>query len=580
VSEKIHSLYRKRLAGEKGTVRKDWGGRIAIGLAYPNQYRTGMSNLGFHVLYGLLNQRKDVVAERLFLPDTREMSLHLDRGKGLVSVESLTPADRFDIIAFSISFENDYPNVLKMLHLGDIPLLATERHFPHPLVMAGGITTFLNPEPLTPFVDFFVLGEAEPMIDDLMTLLSQLYQGHRSKEVILETLSKSMSSVYVPSFYQVKYKEDGTIEAMEPTDRDVSPKIKVARAALADVPVSTSAIITADTTFADRALVELGRGCGRSCRFCAAGYLYRPPRFHTEEALISSIDRVMKEQTSLGLLSTSVADTPGLENVTGRILKRGGAFSVSSLRADALTKDLVQQLKRSGQRTLAIAPEAGSERLRGVINKHLREDDILKAAALIGEAGGLNLRLYFLIGLPTETQDDIENIVDLVKKIRHQIIRKSRDRGRVSEIRLSVNCFVPKPSTPFQWFPMEQVPALKEKQRWLKTALKKAGGIRVTFDVPKWAYVQSLLSLGDRRVGRILLRTHELGGDWNRALRHSDINPDFFVYRPKDLRETLPWDFIDKGIDKDYLAEEYALALEGKESDVCRVGECKRCGVC
>lgn len=580
MSDKIHSLYRKRLAGEKGTVRKDWGGRIAIGLAYPNQYRTGMSNLGFQILYGLLNRRKDVVAERLFLPDAREMSLHLDRGKGLVSAESQTPADRFDIIAFSISFENDYPNVLRMLHLGDIPLLTTERNFPHPLVMAGGITTFLNPEPLAPFVDFFVLGEAEPMIDDLMALLSELYQEHKSKEVILETLSKSMSSVYVPSFYQVKYKGDGTIGAMEPIDRDVPPKIKVARSALADVPVPTSTIITADTTFANRTLVELGRGCGRSCRFCAAGYLYRPPRVYGEEALISTIDRLTEQQGSLGLLSTSVADTPGLENITERILKRGSTFSVSSLRADALTKDLVEQLKRSGQKTLAIAPEAGSDRLRRVINKHLREDDILKAAALIGEAGGLNLRLYFLIGLPTETQDDVEAMVDLVKKIRHQIIKKSRDRGRLSEIRLSVNCFIPKPSTPFQWFPMEQVSTLKERQKWLKTALKRAGGIRVSFDVPKWAYVQSLLSLGDRRVGSILLRTHELGGDWNRAFRHSDVNPDFFVYRPKALQETLPWDFIDKGIDKSYLAKEYELALEGKESDICRVGECKRCGVC
>jgi len=580
VSEKILSLYRERLARERGAVRKDWGGRIAIGLAYPNQYRTGMSNLGFQILYKLLNERRDIVAERFFLPDAREMSLHLNGRKGLISLESQTPFNKFHIIAFSISFENDYPNLLRMLELGNVPILTEERDPPNPIVMAGGITTFLNPEPLSAFIDFFVLGEAEPVIYDVITLFSELYERGRNKEVILRSLAKSIPSVYVPSLYHVKYKRDGTIEALETIEKDIPVKRKVSLASLSEVPVPTSAILTPDTTFAGKTLVEIGRGCGRSCRFCAAGYLYRPPRHYSEETLISSIDKIVETQKSLGLVSTSIADTPGIETVMEHILRKGGKFSVSSLRTDSLTRGMIEKLKSAGQKTLTIAPEAGSERLRKVINKHLTEDEIVSAASLIGEAGGLNLRLYFLIGLPTEAQEDVEAIVDLVKVIKHHMIKKSKTRGKAPEIRLSINCFIPKPSTPFQWFPMEEVSRLKEKQKWLGNALRRVGGVRTTFDVPKWAYVQSLLSLGDRRVGHILLRARELNGDWKRAFSHSDINPDFFVYRPKGLDEILPWDFVDKGIDKEYLIKEYRLALEGKESDTCHVGTCKRCGAC
>jgi radical SAM superfamily enzyme YgiQ (UPF0313 family) len=262
------------------------------------------------------------------------------------------------------------------------------------------------------------------------------------------------------------------------------------------------------------------------------------------------------------------------------IAEKGAAFSVSSLRADSLTRPLLEHLRQVGQKSIAIAPEAGSERLRRVVNKHLSRDQIIEAVRLIASTGDFSLRLYFLVGLPTETADDVSEILELLKAIKHHLVKGSRTRGKIRQIKLSVNCFVPKPFTPFQWFPLQKVSALKEKQKWLRKALGREGGIKVNFDVPKWAYVQTLLSTGDRRVGSMLRLAHERGQDWTRAFRFSDVNPDFFVLRPKGLDEHLPWDFIDHGLSKAHLINEYKLALKAEESDICRVGECRRCGVC
>ncbi len=301
---------------------------------------------------------------------------------------------------------------------------------------------------------------------------------------------------------------------------------------------------------------------------------------HRESDIIASIDSALERCDQVGLLAASVSDIPGIENITSLIVKRGHSFSVSSLRADSITQGLLDHMKQAGQRTLTIAPEAGSERLRRLTNKHLTRDRITETVTLISETSDFSIKLYFLIGLPTETKNDVAEIVDLVKVIRHNMVKASAARGRIGQIRLSVNCFIPKPFTPFQWFPLEQLSSLKEKQKWLKKSLVKEGGIKVNTDLPKWAYVQALLSMGDRRVGAILLSAHESGGDWTKALRFSKINPDFFVYRPKGLNEVLPWDFIDHGITKKHLINEYKLALKAKESDVCHVGECYRCGVC
>ncbi len=555
---------------EKGGIRKKKKGRLSFALVYPNLYHVGMSSLGFQLVYSILNRRDEVVAERFFLPE---------EGEKLRSVESNLPLDKFHVIAFSISFENDYINVLKILNLGGIPLFSKERQNVPPLVIAGGITTFLNPEPLSPFIDFFILGEAEKCLDNVVDLLIDSLGKFSKKEDLLLFLAKNEESIYVPSFYDVEYNADGTIRSFYPNKKDLPERIKVAK----DVPlrsVASSVIISHDTEFSDRILIELSRGCKRSCRFCAAGYVYRPPRFHNSSDLLNSIEESLKKTDNLGLLSASVCDVPNIKEILGFICEKGAKFSISSIRADFVDLEFLSYLKKSGQKKVTLGIEAGSERLRSLINKHLKEDQIINTAILVAKAE-LSIKLYFMIGLPKEEWQDIEEILRLIKLIKHNMIRESAPKGKVSGIRINISCFVPKPFTPFQWTAMDEVDSLKKKQKWLSKEIRKLGGIRVSFDVPKWAYIQALLSLGDRRVGNLLFLAFSFDGNWKKALKNSDINPDFFVYRNRSYDEILPWDFINHGIKKDYLKKEADLAFSYKQTEICPlIKGCKKCGVC
>jgi radical SAM family uncharacterized protein len=576
----ITALYGKLLSKERGTVKKDWGGKISVALIYPNYYQVGMSNLGFQVVYGILNDNPAIVSERAFLPANEELSIYKSTDQPLLSLESLTPLLKFNLLAFSLSFENDYPNILTILDLSKIPLMSKDRGESYPLIIAGGVTTFINPEPLVSFIDCFLVGEGEVILKEFFQVYLSLQLSTVRKEEILRVLAEEVEGVYCPSFYKVEYKGDGSIGSFEPSISSIPSSVKYVKQAPFKGPLPRSRIITPSTEFSDTILVEISRGCDIGCRFCAAGYVYRPPRAIAKEEIFTSLKEILAENTRIGLISPSISDVPFVEKLTSYILDKGGGFSMSSFRADSLTKGLIENLNRSKQKTLTIAPETGSERLRRVINKKLTTEDILEAIILITRTGFFHVKLYFMIGLPTETSKDIKAIVALVKSIRHHVIKESKGRKRIGRIRLSVNCFVPKPFTPFQWLPMDTVNSLKEKQKHLRRAISREGGIGISFDVPRWAYIQTLFSMGDRRVGQMLLATHRNHRDWKQTFRSSDINPDFFVYRHKDINEILPWDFIDHGIRKSFLQEEYNLALESRESPPCNVGNCTRCGVC
>lgn len=575
VKKDFFNYRRELLSKEKGTVYKDWGGKLAVALVYPNYYHVGMSNLGFQLIYDLINKKKGWLAERVFLPPHNES---LQEREQIVSLESGSPLRRFDIVAFSLSFENDYPNILKILSLSDIPLLSKERKEDFPIVLAGGVVTFLNPEPISDFFDLFFVGEAEDVLYLFLDYFAELKDEGLAREELLLQLAKKLNFIYVPSFYRVEYKQDGTIEKISPIQDGIHQKIHVAKRMSSNI--STSCITTELTEFEDRMFIEPARGCFRGCRFCAAGFIYRPPRTYLSEDILEFIKERLNISNRLALISPAISDVPKIEDITDYILNVEGTFSISSLRADSVSEKLLINLKRAHQRTITIAPEAGSDRLRRVINKKLSNQQIADFVKMAIGIWDFSIKLYFMIGLPTETQDDIEQIPALVKKIRHHLIKASKKRGRIGTIKISINSFVPKPFTPFQWYPMEDVEKLKFKQKWLRKQLSRIGGISVSFDVPKWAYVQALLSLGDRRVGSILLLAHRLNNNWTRVFRHSEINPDFFVYREKGHDEFLPWDILEHGIRKEYLLKELILAGKERESDICKPTKCRRCGVC
>jgi len=553
------------LEKERGAVRKPWGGRIAICLIYPNSYHVGMSNLGFQTVYQLLNAEDDVVCERAFLPGPEELQEYRNSQTPLFSLESQKPLSDFDILAFSVSFENDFINILTQLELARIPLERRLREEGHPLVIAGGVAVFLNPEPLSEFFDLFVLGEGEEVIGEFLEVYRETFtrKGPIEKDDFLKRLS-AVDGIYVPKFYRVTYAEDGKVEAMEP-EPGFPQRVKRRWIQEMDRFPARSTLFTPDTEFKEMALVEVNRGCPRGCRFCAACFVYHPFRSRTLPLLESLSETSLLKEPRVGLAGTAVSDYPHLLSLCQSILSHRGGISIASLRIDAITHPLIQCLREGGNQTVAIAPEAGSERLRKVLRKGYTEDEILKAVSAIIENGLSQIKCYFLIGLPTETEDDVRAIILLAKRIRHQIlsIRKGlKERWRLI---LSVHPFIPKPATPFQWVPLEEVGILKRKLKVIQGGIKGEKGMEMIHDLPKWAYIQALLSRGDRRVGKILMAAYRCQGDWGKALRETSINPDFYVYRRRDLDEIFPWDFIDHGMPKERLKEEYLKAMKEAE---------------
>ncbi len=550
------------LEKERGTVQKKWGGKITVCLLYPNSYHVGMSNLGFQTLYRILNDHDDVVCERAFLPDPEDLQVYRNTQTPLFSLESQKPLTRFDILAFSISFENDFLNVLTLLELAHLPLESRLREGGYPWVIGGGVAVFLNPEPVSDFFDLFILGEAEEVIGEFLEVCRHtlLDKERREKDYVLADLSR-VEGVYVPKFYRVIYAEDGKITAMEPDSR-FPRKVKRRWVPELDQFPTQSTLFTPDTEFREMALVEMNRGCPRGCRFCAACFVYHPFRNRSLSLLESISKEALLEEHRIGLTGTAVSDHPQLFPLCQSILSHQGEISLSSLRVDAVTPPLIQCLKEGEERTVAIAPEAGSERLRRMVKKGYREEEILKSVDTLVENGVSQIKCYFLIGLPTETDEDVKEILHLVKRIRHHILSGQKDGRKRWRLVLSVNPFIPKPATPFQWAPLEEVGELKKKLKMIQRGIQREGGMEMIHDLPKWAYVQALLSRGDRRVAKILMASHRHHGDWSQAFRETDINPDFYVYRKRDLDEIFPWDFIDHGIPKERLREEYVKAMK------------------
>jgi len=578
MSWKLRDYYRKRLAGERGTVFKDPGGRIRVALLYPNRYHIGMSNLGFQSVYGWLNDQDDIVCERAFLPDDDEMALYDRSGASLLTMESQTEISRHDVLAFSISFENDYLNVLRLLDLAHVPLLSSQRNGPGPLLVAGGIAVSLNPEPLASFFDLLALGDGERLVPELIDLLQETRSIPHDRELILKQACR-LPGWYAPSFYKEYYREDGTIEGREA--REGAPeRVTLARTHLISAPIPRTVITTPDTEFSNTALLEIGKGCGRGCRFCAAGHLYRPPRSHSEDRLSSTLTDLSESVSRFGLVCPALGDLPETAPILKHIQRIGAEATASSLRGDAASEELLTLLRACGQKSVAIAPEAGSQRLRNVLNKKLSEDEIIAAVTRLTEADLSSIKLYFMVGLPTETLDDVNAIHALLKRIVHALRKlRRKDRG-FPRINASVNCFVPKAQTPFQWEPMEHVDALKKKLRLIQGQIRSTKSVSFSAEVPKWSYIQAFLSLGDRRAGQVLAAVHANEGRWWGTFKNVPFNPDFFVYRRKEYTETLPWDFIHTGVKKEYLIFEHTRAMNEKTSPDCIPETCNRCGLC
>jgi radical SAM superfamily enzyme YgiQ (UPF0313 family) len=554
--------YRERarqvLARETGFVQKPHGGRLRVALVFPNTYYVGMSSLGFQTVYRLFNQIEDVVCERVFLPPKQELREQLAAGAPLLTLESQTPISDFDIIAFSVSFEWDYTNVVTMLRLAGVPVRATDRNSRHALVVVGGAVTFVNPEPLAPFADVIAAGEGEVLVPDLADVL----RTTNDREEVYTQLA-GRRGFYVPSLYDVRQNDDGTIAAFEPKPGSGAPAV-VKKAAVRSAerldPPATS-IFTPDTEFGSRFLIEVVRGCANLCRFCWAGYNYLPVRAFPADRILELAKEARRYSSRAGLVSIALCDHPEIERILTSLLEMGYSISPASLRLDDLTEPIVRLLRQSGERSITIAPETGSDRLRRVINKTVTNDEIVAAADLIFASGMDNLKLYYMIGLPTETDDDLVAIHDLTVQMRDAMVRHGRTRGHLGRIVGSVNPLIPKPGTAYQWIPMEDPAVTDRKGKRLRQLLAGLDNVYFNIKSERHSYYQALLSLGDRRVAGAIESAERNGGQWRAAVAESGVDADFYIFRDRSKDKVLPWDIIDGGMKASFFQSEYDKAL-------------------
>jgi radical SAM superfamily enzyme YgiQ (UPF0313 family) len=549
------------LAREVGYIRKPHGGRLRVALAFPNTYFVGMSNLGFQTVYRLFNDLDRVVCERVCLPGRQELAGQLASGQPLRTIESGTLVRDFDVLAFSVSFEWDYTNVVSMLRLAGIPVRAEARTGHDPLVVIGGAVTFVNPEPLAPFADVIAAGEGEELIPSLMSAIGDA----SDREDLLHRLAAARG-FYIPSFYDIDYACDRTIAAVTPRPGTGAPVV-VKKAAVKSTdrmdPPSTR-VFTPDTEFGSRFLIEVVRGCANLCRFCWAGYNYLPVRAFPADRILELARDARQHASRAGLVSIALCDHPEIERILAGLVAMGFAISPASLRLDDLTPSIVHMLHRSGERSITIAPETGSDRLRRVINKTVTNAEIIEKADLIFSGGMENLKLYYMIGLPTENDEDLASIRDLTAELHDTMLRHARPKGRLGRIVASVNPLIPKPGTAYQWLPMEDPAVTDRKAKRLRSLVADLDNVYFNIKSERHSYYQALLSLGDRRVAPAIEAAERNGGNWRAAVAETGVDADFYIFRDRSADAVLPWNIIDGGLKSQFFRAEFDKGLRAE----------------
>lgn len=560
------------LAKETGTMIYAPGQRTPVAFLYPNTYHLGMSNLGLHILYQVLD-RHGWAVERCFLPGRKELPEYVKTKTPLLSVENQRPLTEFPYICATMCFELDYVHLLEELRLGRIVLTAAERGEQDPFVIVGGPCATFNPEPLADFVDCFVIGEGEETLPRLLDLLERMRFDGRSRQDKLRAAA-NLPGIYVPAFYTPQYNEEGCFTGM--TAAPGVPRT-IARQWVKDLEQypHTSAIVSPLTEFANMYIVEVARGCGRHCRFCMAGYCFRKPRNRQYDALWRDIEGRPAQTAKVGLMGAAVSDYPDMDRLTERLVAEHIPFSCASLRADALSLQLVQALAECGQRTMTVAPEAGSAKMRAAINKGITEEHIYEAMEYAAEAGMPNIKLYFMIGLPGEEDEDIEEMIRLV----HRVRARMDELGHKGDLVLSVNPFIPKPFTPYQWSPMTPLPVLKKRIKMLQAGFRKDRRIRLLTESLKESVQQAVLSRGTRRLGAVLRRCLDEGISFRDALAAAGLDEQELAGAAYDVGAPLPWSHLDMGVREQYLAQERKRSDAGAFTPPCFDG-CRRCGVC
>lgn len=572
----LRQHYRNLRSQEHGT-QHNFRKPNRFALVYPSTYELGMSSLGVQVIHSILNSRADTACERVFVPESNYIRKLMTQQKPLFSFETQTALNQFDVIGFSVSFESDYVNIPRTLQLANIPPLAEERTDWDPLVIAGGINISYNPEPITDFVDVFVVGEAEHTIHQLMDHFNEWKQSRAAKDALLETLA-TVPGLYVPSFYDVTYHDDGTINAVTPKS-GIPPRIRAGAVPKLDDVETCTHIHTPNTEFANAHLIEIVRGCGRQCRFCVADYARRWPRHRSVESTLALAERARGITDRIGLVGASISDHPHIDEIASGLVARGFRISCASLRAETVRAPLLDALADSEQGTITIAPEVATEELQKVVNKAIPRERLYYIFEEALKRDILNLRLYFLIGVPHEKPEDVQAIVDMAKEMRTIVLPHAKRTGRIARISFTISPMVPKPHTPFQWVAMEPPKTIARKLDFLKREINRLGSIKVGSASARLAHQEAAFARGDRRLGKVILEIAN-GTSWNQAFRTHGLTPHFYATRQRPLQEVNPWDHLDLNVKPQFLQLEFNKHEKGFMTSECDTTVCKKCGAC